>query len=117
MIGTVAASFVAESGTALCATCDAIQEAGARLLARAQKAGEIRPDAQIREVLLTAHSAAWNAEQTHAPGAVDRLLGILYAGLRAPDSAEAPARAGGRRDRSPRASHSKPAGRGGRSGS
>jgi len=117
LIGTVAASFVAESGTSLCATCDAIQEAGARLLARAQKAGEIRPDAQIREVILTAHSAAWIAEQTHDPGAVDRLLGILFDGLRAPVSAEAPARAGGRRDRSPRASRSKPAGRGDRSGS
>src|SRR3569623_816847 len=41
LIGTVAASFVAESGTSLCATCDAIQEAGARLLARAQMAGAI----------------------------------------------------------------------------
>ncbi|HEY6038603.1 MAG TPA: helix-turn-helix domain-containing protein [Kofleriaceae bacterium] len=120
LIGTVAASFVAETGTSLCATCDAIQEAGARLLARAQKAGEIRPDAQIREVILTAHSAAWIAEQTHDPGAVDRLLGILFDGLRAPVapvSAGAPARAGGRRDRSPSASRSKPAGRAGRSGS
>src|SRR3569623_761709 len=107
MIGTVAASFVAESGTALCATCDAIQEAGARLLARAQKAGEIRPDAQIRVEILTSHSAAWLAEQTHDPGAVERLHGFLFFGLSAPVSSEAPARAGGRLDRSPRASHSK----------
>jgi AcrR family transcriptional regulator len=119
LIGAVAASFVAETGTSLCATCDAIQEAGARLLARAQKAGEIRADAEIREVILTAHSAAWIAEQTKDPGAVDRLLGILFDGLRAPAaiSAAVPARAGGRRDRSPHASRSTRGGRGGRSGS
>lgn len=82
LIGAVAASYTAENGTQLCATCDTISDAGARLLKRAQDAGEIRADAEVREVILTAHSAAWIAEQTKDPTAVDRLLGILLDGLR-----------------------------------
>ena len=36
----------------------------------------------MKELILTAHSAAWIAEQTKDPHAVDRLLGILFDGLR-----------------------------------
>jgi AcrR family transcriptional regulator len=46
LIGAVATSFTAENGTQLCATCGTIADAGAALLARAQKAGEIRGDAE-----------------------------------------------------------------------
>jgi AcrR family transcriptional regulator len=70
------------SGTQLCSNCDRIAEAGGALLARAQAAGEIRRDAEVREVILTAHSAAWISEQTKDPAAADRLLGILIDGLR-----------------------------------
>ena len=82
LTAALANSYVA-TGTELCANCDAIADAGAALLTRAQRAGEIRPDAEVREVILTAHSAAWIAEQTRDPGAVERLLGILFDGLRA----------------------------------
>ncbi len=82
LISAVAASYVKENGTELCATCDVISNAGAALLERAQASGDIRPDAEVREVILTAHSAAWIAEQTKDPSAVDRLLGILLDGLR-----------------------------------
>jgi AcrR family transcriptional regulator len=82
LIGAVAASFITETGTSLCATCGTIAGVGEALLSRAQDAGEIRRDAEVREVILTAHSAAWIAEQTKDPGAVDRLLGILLDGLR-----------------------------------
>jgi AcrR family transcriptional regulator len=71
------------SGTQLCTNCDLIASVGGALLARAQAANEIRRDADVREVILTAHSAAWIAEQTRDPAAVDRLLGILFDGLRA----------------------------------
>lgn len=83
LAAAVATSFVTEGGTQLCTTCGAIADAGAALLKRAQEAGEIRRDAEGREVILTAHSAAWIAEQTKDPTAVDRLLGILFDGLRA----------------------------------
>ena len=82
LTGALAASYVAETGTQLCAGCDAITATGAALLERAQKAGAIRGDAEIKEVILSAHAAAWIAEQTKDPGAVDRLLGILFDGLR-----------------------------------
>jgi len=79
----MANGYVSESATRLCSNCDAFSAAGAALLARAQAAGEVRPDAQVVEVILSAHSAAWIAEQTKDRGAVDRLLGILFDGLRA----------------------------------
>jgi AcrR family transcriptional regulator len=70
------------SGTQLCSGSGQIEQTGRALLARAQAAGEIRRDADIREVILTAHSAAWISEQTKDPAAIDRLLGILFDGLR-----------------------------------
>lgn len=82
LIAALANSFVG-SGTELCTNCELIAETGGALLRRAQVAGEIRRDADVREVILTAHSAAWIAEQTKDPAAVDRLLGILFDGLRA----------------------------------
>ena len=81
LTAALAASYVG-SGTQLCSNCDRIAQAGGALLARAQAAGEIRRDADVREVILTAHSAAWISEQTRDPGAADRLLGILIDGLR-----------------------------------
>jgi AcrR family transcriptional regulator len=81
LTAALANSYVG-SGTQLCSNCDRIAQAGGALLARAQAAGEIRRDADVREVILTAHSAAWIAEQTKDPGAADRLLGILFDGLR-----------------------------------
>ena len=86
LTAALAASYIG-SGTELCSNCEQITAAGGALLARAQAAREIRRDANIREVILTAHSAAWIAEQTKDPAAVDRLLGILFDGLRAPVAA------------------------------
>jgi len=93
LTGALATSYLG-SGTQLCSNCDLIAETGGALLARAQAAREIRRDANVREVILTAHSAAWIAEQTKDPAAVDRLLGILFDGLRAMPStaAKRPAR-------------------------
>jgi len=100
LTAALAAAYVNENGTKLCANCDAITGAGAELLARAQAAGEIRTDAEVREVILTAHSAAWIAEQTRDPSAVDRLLRILFDGLRATAAAPArPARSRPKRNR------------------
>ena len=83
LTAALANSYISETGTRLCAGCEVISETGAALLARAQAAGEIRADAEVKEVILSAHAAAWIAEQTKDPGAVDRLLGILFDGLAA----------------------------------
>jgi AcrR family transcriptional regulator len=92
----LANGYVAETGTRLCSNCDVISATGAALLSRAQAAGEIRPDAQVVEVILSAHSAAWIGEQTKDRGAVERLLGILFDGLRV---VRPPASSGRRRRR------------------
>jgi hypothetical protein len=95
----LANGYVAETGTRLCSNCDVISATGAALLSRAQAAGEIRPDAQVVEVILSAHSAAWIGEQTKDRGAVARLLGILFDGLRVVQPAASSGRRQGRRRR------------------
>jgi AcrR family transcriptional regulator len=82
LTAALANSYVAKTDTELCAGCTAISDTGQALLERAQAAGAIRGDAEVKEVILSAHAAAWIAEQTKDPGAVDRLLGILFDGLR-----------------------------------
>lgn len=79
---TLANSYVAETGTRLCSSCELLSAVGEELLERAQAAGEIRGDAQVVEIILSAHSAAWIGEQTKDPSAVRRLLDILFDGLR-----------------------------------
>ena len=82
LTGALAANYVAVKDTRLCSSCGAMSAVGEQLLARAQAAGEIRRDAQVKEIILSTHSAAWIGEQTKDPGAVQRLLAILFDGLR-----------------------------------
>jgi AcrR family transcriptional regulator len=91
--GALAQGWVAANETLLCSNCEAMTTIGRALLVRAQEAGEIRADADIKEIILSAHAAAWIAEQTKDPGAVDRLLGILFDGLRASAKKPAPRKA------------------------
>ena len=108
---TLANSYVAETGTRLCSSCELLSAVGADLLARAQAAGEIRGDAQVVEIILSAHSAAWIGEQTKDPGAVQRLLGILFDGLRVvkPAAAVPAAKAAASKAAKAAASKAKPA--------
>jgi AcrR family transcriptional regulator len=72
-----------ENGSDLTWCRDTMRNAGAPLLARAQQAGAVRPDADISDLLRLAHAIAVAADQ--APdGAelIDRLLSIMMAGLR-----------------------------------
>ena len=85
LTAALANSYVVKNDTELCQGCEAITATGAALLSRAQKAKEIRSDADVKEIILSAHAAAWIAEQTKDPGAVARLLGILFDGLRVVD--------------------------------
>ncbi|HEY4243951.1 MAG TPA: helix-turn-helix domain-containing protein [Kofleriaceae bacterium] len=83
LTGALSRGYVKPEDTQLCAGCVQMEAVGNALLARAQDAGEIRPDAEVKEVILSAHAAAWIAESTKDPAAVDRLLSILFDGLRA----------------------------------
>lgn len=78
----LASGFLRKSDNDLCEYCVRMTDAAEKLLVRAQQAGEIRADAVVKEIILTAHAAAWIAEETKDPSAVDRLLAILFDGLR-----------------------------------
>jgi len=89
----VAAGYAA-TGQPLCRSCDAITAAGEALVRRAQAAGELREDAEPRDVIMAAHAAAWVGETTKDPEAPGRLLATVLAGLRGDGAsrAEVPAR-------------------------
>jgi len=67
-----------------------LREAAASLLARAQQAGEIRPDADTTDLLKLSHAIVVATEHpsTH-PDQADRLLVLMLDGLRAGGSASA----------------------------
>jgi AcrR family transcriptional regulator len=72
-----------EAGSDLTWCRDAMREAGGALLDRAQRAGTVRPDADISDLLRLTHGIAWAAD--HAPDGVDltdRLLALMLDGLR-----------------------------------
>jgi len=66
------------------AQCGAMRVAGARLLARAQSAGEIRPDVSAADLFMIVNGIAWATER--APGdqeQAERLVRVMVDGLRA----------------------------------
>ncbi|WP_155375133.1 TetR/AcrR family transcriptional regulator [Catellatospora vulcania] len=69
-------------------SCQAVREVGARLLAAAQAAGEVRTDLDGTDLVLMANSAAWLAQQDHAEDRLDRHLDVLLAGIRTPRRVE-----------------------------
>jgi AcrR family transcriptional regulator len=81
LASALAASLVTTS-TELGCSCQAMSSAGAMLLARAQEAGEIRRDVDIKDLMLAVNAAGWAAEKTSEPAAAQRLLTLLLDGLR-----------------------------------
>ncbi|WP_395103683.1 TetR/AcrR family transcriptional regulator [Actinomadura sp. SCN-SB] len=71
-----------DESSALYASCKAMNAAASDLLARTQKAGEIRPDLEPSEFLTLTYGIAWADEQVAAPPRRDRLLALLFDGLR-----------------------------------
>ena len=61
---------LADEGSPLHASCRAMREAGARLLADAQKAGHIRPDVDGTDLFALVNAVGWMAEQ--APALAER---------------------------------------------
>ncbi len=72
------------AGSELAASCKLqMRAAGAALLARAQQAGAIRPDAEIGDLMRFVHGIALATEQTgEGPGRAERLLALMMDGLR-----------------------------------
>ncbi|MFD9888826.1 TetR/AcrR family transcriptional regulator [Amycolatopsis sp. NPDC059027] len=65
------------------ASCHAMQDAVSQLVDRAKEAGALRADVTTRELLLLSHGASWAG--THLPGerGMERLLTLVFEGLRA----------------------------------
>ncbi|GAA4544758.1 TetR/AcrR family transcriptional regulator [Amycolatopsis samaneae] len=77
------ADAINDPGSALHASCHAMQEAASQLVDRAKEAGALRADVTTRELLLLLHGASWAG--THLPGerGMERLLTLVFEGLRA----------------------------------
>jgi AcrR family transcriptional regulator len=86
------AAGLTATGSELGTSCQAMGVAGARLLARAQAAGELRADADINDLMTAVHAAAWASEQTGDPSAASRLLTMIIDGLRVDAARRAVAR-------------------------
>ena len=71
-------------GSLLCKSCDEFCLLTTRLVDRAKAAGEIGPDVQPNDVVMTAHAAAWSADQSGDPGAAKRMIAMVVAGMRTP---------------------------------
>ena len=64
------------------ASCQAMRDGGAALLARAQRAGDVRADVTPLDVALLASGLSWAHEQAPPdPARVGSLLGVLLDGL------------------------------------
>ncbi|WP_432011533.1 TetR/AcrR family transcriptional regulator [Streptomyces cucumeris] len=61
-----------------------LREAGSELLARAQRAGVVRPDVVIADLMQLTNAIALAVEQSpDDPGLADRLLALTFTGLKA----------------------------------
>ncbi|MEU8172121.1 TetR/AcrR family transcriptional regulator [Microbispora hainanensis] len=65
---------------------DQIREAGEALLVRARKAGAVRPDIDVTDLLRLVNAVAWASEHTSAPSEQgERLLAIVIEGVQSRD--------------------------------
>ena len=77
-------SVSAGTASALSRCSDPIREAGDALLTRAQKAGRVRPDVTINDLLQLTHAIALAAEESPGdPRLADRLLTLTLQGFKA----------------------------------
>jgi AcrR family transcriptional regulator len=75
-----------DEGSELHASCHAMRAAASALLDRAQRAGAVRPDVAIDEVLALTAGVAWASGHTARPDTLDRLLTLTMTGLTTTDS-------------------------------
>jgi AcrR family transcriptional regulator len=73
-----------DEGSELHAACQAMQTAGARLLARAQQAGVVRPEVTAMDLFAFAAAIGWASEQApDQPDLANRLTSLMLTGMRA----------------------------------
>jgi AcrR family transcriptional regulator len=77
-----------DPGSRLYASCKGLRTAASDLLARAQRAGQVRPDLTAGELLAIANATAWAARQASgSTQPTDRYLTLVMEGLLARDGA------------------------------
>jgi AcrR family transcriptional regulator len=62
--------------------CEAMRDAGAALLARAQAAGVVRPGVDVDDLVRMMQAVSMAAEESDDPGTADRLFGFVLDGVR-----------------------------------
>ncbi|MFC9653660.1 MULTISPECIES: TetR/AcrR family transcriptional regulator [unclassified Streptomyces] len=81
-------SSMYDEGSPLHTSCTRTHRAGAELLARAQRLGRVNPSADATDLFELVAAIAWVSEQSPEGrrGSVDRLLPLLFDGLRSGDA-------------------------------
>jgi len=64
------------------ASCDAMRDAASQLVERAQAAGVFRADVTVQELLLLLHGASWAGSHLPGDGGTERLMTLVFTGLR-----------------------------------
>jgi len=72
-----------DESSRLYASCHAMREVGSQLVERAKREGELRPDVTAEELLLLLHAASWAGGHLPGGGGMQRLLALVFEGLRA----------------------------------
>jgi AcrR family transcriptional regulator len=79
------AAILQDQESELSSLCTAALDGGARLLARAQQTGAVRPDADFMDLVKLVGGIAVATERATDPDGADRLLGLVMDGLTRPE--------------------------------
>ncbi len=82
-LSEVLAVALTDETSRLYASCAAMQDVASQLVERAKGAGELRADVTTRELLMLLHALSWAGKHLPGDGGRDRLLGLVFEGLRA----------------------------------
>ena len=82
-LAEVLAVALSDETSRLFASCHAMREAASQLVERAKRAGELRPDVTTHELLVLLHALSWAGKHLAGDGGRERLLGLVFEGLRA----------------------------------
>jgi AcrR family transcriptional regulator len=82
-LAEVLAVALSDETSRLYASCHAMREAASQLVERAKQAGELRPDVTTHELLVLLHALSWAGNHLPGDGGRERLLGLVFEGLRA----------------------------------
>ncbi|MEV6911646.1 helix-turn-helix domain-containing protein [Amycolatopsis sp. NPDC051071] len=71
-----------DEASPLYASCHAMRDGVSHLVERAKASGELRTDVTAHELLVLLHALSWASEHLSGDNGLDRLLDLVFAGLR-----------------------------------